>query len=118
MAKFLIVDDSMVARAIMKDMVLAIGHEICGEAENGIECIRKYGELMPDFVTMDLNMPLLDGMAASREIFKEYKNAKIFVVTKEGSRNAIHIAAEEGVVEYLVKPVVKEEFAQKVSRNL
>ena len=68
MAKILIVDDSKTSRRFLRNMLEKAGHEIVYEAVNGREGVDKYKELHPDIVTMDITMPVLDGIDAVSEI--------------------------------------------------
>ena len=71
MAKILIVDDSRTSRKILREVLEEAGHEIVGEAANGEEGIIMYKELKPDAVTMDITMPVMNGLDALAIIKKE-----------------------------------------------
>ena len=73
MAKILIVDDSKTSRKFLRNMLEKAGHEIVYEAVNGREGVDKYKELHPDIVTMDITMPVLDGIDAVSEIMERLK---------------------------------------------
>ena len=62
MAKILIVDDAKFMRTLVKDALVPRGHEIIGEAENGVEAVQLYKKLRPDLVTMDITMREKDGI--------------------------------------------------------
>ena len=64
MAKILIVDDSRTSRRMLRNILVENGHEVIGEAENGQIGFEKYIELKPDIVTLDITMPVLDGLGA------------------------------------------------------
>lgn len=70
MSKVLIVDDAAFMRASLKLMLEKNGFDVVGEAENGAIAIKKYEELRPDIVTMDITMPEVDGIQAIKEIMK------------------------------------------------
>ena len=88
MAKILIVDDSKTSRRFLRNMLEKAGHEIIDEAVNGREGVDKYKELHPDIVTMDITMPVLDGIDAVGEIMDYDKEAKVIMVTAAGQKNA------------------------------
>lgn len=67
-SRILIADDSLVIRMALKSELLSAGFEVCGEAEDGRDAVEKALELKPDLVVIDLVMPKLNGLAASREI--------------------------------------------------
>ena len=81
MAKILLVDDSKTSRKILKGILEESGHEIIGEAVNGEDGIAKYKELKPELTTMDITMPVLDGLEALRQIMEYDKSAKVIMVT-------------------------------------
>jgi DNA-binding NarL/FixJ family response regulator len=67
-SRILIADDSVVIRRALKAELLNAGFEVCGEAEDGRAAVEKALDLKPDLVVIDLVMPRLSGLAASREI--------------------------------------------------
>lgn len=75
----LIVDDALFMRMMIKDILSKDGFEIVGEAENGVEAVKKYAELHPDLVTMDIVMPEMDGIEAVRNIIKIDPGAKVLM---------------------------------------
>lgn len=86
MAKILIVDDSKTSRKILRNILEDSGHEVVGEAINGEEAVVKYKELQPDITTMDITMPVMDGLQALKEIMDTDKNAKVVMVTAAGQK--------------------------------
>ena len=72
MANALIVDDSRTSRKILRTILETSGYTVVGEATNGQEGIDKYKELKPDFVTLDITMPVKDGIEVLTEI-KEFQ---------------------------------------------
>ena len=65
MAKILIVDDSRTSRRMLKNILENSGQEIIGEASNGQEGFEQYIELQPDIITLDITMPVLDGLGCA-----------------------------------------------------
>jgi two-component system chemotaxis response regulator CheY len=104
MAKILIVDDSKTSRKILRSILADNGHEIIGEAVNGEEAIERYTELQPDITTMDITMPIMDGLEALRNIMDMDKNAKVVMVTAAGQKTKMVDAVKYGAVEFLTKP--------------
>ena len=80
MAKILIVDDSKTSRKFLRNMLEDAGHEIVSEAVNGVEGVEKFRLYKPDVVTMDITMPVMDGIEAVREIIEIDPGAKVIMV--------------------------------------
>ena len=68
MARVLVVDDAAFMRKLVTDALTGGGHEVVGEAGNGIEAVERYQELRPEVMTLDITMPEKDGLAALQEI--------------------------------------------------
>jgi len=101
MSTVLIVDDSKTSRFMLKRILEANGYEVVGEAENGQDGYDKYCQLMPDFVTLDITMPIMDGI----ETLKEFdENAKVIMVTAAGQKGKMLDAIKLGAAEFVTKP--------------
>lgn len=116
MAKILIVDDSRTSRRILKNLLENEGHEIIGEAGNGEEAIAKYFQLKPEIVTMDITMPVMDGLEALRQIHEGDETAKVIMVTAAGQRNKMIDALRLGASEFVTKPFDKDEILELVTK--
>ena len=84
------------------------------EAANGEEALEKYREMRPDLVLMDLNMPLMDGLAATRAILEEFPDARIVALTTYEGDEDIHRALDAGAVGYLVKDMLAAEVVKVI----
>jgi len=115
--KVLIVDDSAFMRLTLKNMLSRAGIEVIGEAENGIEAVEKYKQLKPDFVLMDILMPVEDGLEAMKQIIKSDSEAKIIVVSAIGQETIVQEALQIGAKDYLVKPVLEDKLF-KILENI
>ncbi len=116
MSKILIVDDSRTSRKILREYLTEAGHEIVAEAENGQDCVEKYSEFKPDIVTLDITMPVLDGLAALKEIKKIDPNAKVVMVTAVGKQNMVVEAIKSGASEFVTKPFDKDNILKIISK--
>ncbi len=114
MAKILIVDDSRTTRKILKQILETLGHEVVGEAINGEEGIAKHKELSPDLTTMDITMPIVDGIEALKQIRENDPHAKIIMVSAAGQKHKILEAMKAGAVEFLTKPFEEDEIAERI----
>ena len=115
MARVLIVDDAAFMRNMLSQM-LSGTHEVCGEASNGLEAIKKYQELHPDIVTMDITMPDMQGIDAVREILVIDPKAKILMCSAMGQRHMVLEAMKSGAKDFIVKPFQKERILDAISR--
>lgn len=104
MARILIVDDSKTSRKILRSILEEEHHEIIGEATNGQEGVEKYKELSPDITTMDITMPVMDGLEALKSIIEYDKKAKVIMVTAAGQKTKMVDAIKFGASEFLAKP--------------
>jgi DNA-binding NarL/FixJ family response regulator len=85
------------------------GLQVVAEAANGEEAIEAYERLRPDIVLMDLRMPLMDGLAATRAILADDPNARIIVLTTYDGDEDIHRALAAGARGYLLKDMMRTE---------
>ena len=118
MAKILIVDDAKFMRTLVKDALVPKGHEIAGEAENGIEAVELYKKLKPDLVTMDITMREKDGIEAAEEILITDPAARIIMVTALGQENLLTRAIKIGVKDFVVKPFPPERLQRAAEKAL
>ena len=115
MKKVLIVDDSRTSRRVLKDILDRVGYEVVGEAINGQEGFDQYVKLQPDIVTMDITMPVVDGIEAVKLIRKFDNNAKIIMITAAGQKEKIVEALKYGASEFITKPFVEESVLEALS---
>jgi DNA-binding NarL/FixJ family response regulator len=88
--------------------------EVVGEARDGREAMRLYGELKPDIVLMDLSMPGVDGMVAVKAIKRDFPTAKIIALTAHRSEDYLHAALDSGVDGYVVKAANAEDLVNAI----
>ncbi len=124
MIRVLIVDDSPFVRLMLKKILSGSGDiEVVGEASNGREAVEKVKEKRPDVVTLDINMPIMDGLTALEEIRKVCPTCRVLMIsalTKEGAKETME-ALSKGAVDFITKPSsaedllkFKEEIVSKV----
>ncbi len=102
--RIMIVDDSPAIHVIIEKAAKASGYEVCAHARNGDEAVKQYELTMPDVVTMDITMPVKDGLIASKEILLKYPNAKILMLSAMGDEELINEAKRIGVSHFMRKP--------------
>jgi two-component system chemotaxis response regulator CheY len=113
----MVVDDAMFMRASLKMMLEKNGFEVAAEAENGAVAVQKYKEVKPDFVTMDITMPEMDGLQALKLIKQFDPDAKVVVVSAMGQEPVVKEAILSGAKSFIVKPF-REDFVLKTLNAL
>ncbi len=116
--KVLIVDDAAFMRIMLKDILTKNGFEVVAEAANGKEAIEKYGELKPYLVTMDITMPEMDGINATREIRSMNPEAKIIMCSAMGQQAMVVDAIQAGAKDFVVKPFKPDRFLEAINKVL
>jgi len=116
MANILIVDDAAFMRMVLKDILVKGGHQVVGEAANGIEAINQYQALRPDLVTMDITMPEMEGIEALRRIKAQDPKATVVMCSAMGQQAMVVEAIKAGAKDFVVKPFQAERVLEAVSR--
>lgn len=115
MIRVLIADDHAVVRTGLAQLVDTFdGVELVGAAANGEEAVRLVGERAPDVVLMDLEMPVLDGIEATRRIKDGHPELAVVVLTSFSDRERILGALDAGAVGYLLKDAEPDELARAI----
>ena len=117
MKKILLVDDHPLIRLGIRS-ILAADYEICGEARNGAEAVDKAAALIPDLILMDVNMPVMDGLEATRRIRSMLPNTKVVVLTLNDSRDLVQRADDAGAHAVLTKGTPPAEIIAVIDRLL
>jgi two-component system chemotaxis response regulator CheY len=109
MRTVLIVDDIPYVRKTLKQILSARGFKVVGEAENGEVAVSLYQELQPDVVTMDLVMPVMNGVDATKRILNINPDAKIVILSAMMQENLVADAIMAGAKDYIIKPFQTDE---------
>jgi two-component system chemotaxis response regulator CheY len=118
MGKILVVDDAAFMRMMLKDILTKGGHEVIGEAGNGIEAIDQYAKLKPDLVTMDITMPEMEGIEALKQIKQQDPSAKIVMCSAMGQQVMVVQAIQAGAKDFIVKPFQADRVLEAVKKVL
>jgi DNA-binding NarL/FixJ family response regulator len=113
--RILLVDDHPLIRLGIRS-ILDGNYEICGEASNGAEAVVKAAALVPDLVLMDVNMPLMDGLEATRRIRQMLPTTIIVVLTLHDSRDLVERAKNAGADAVLTKGTRPDEIIAVIDR--
>ena len=115
MIKVLLVDDhEMVRLGVSAYLSVQEDIEVIAQAENGKIGVEKALELKPDIILMDLVMPVMDGIKATKEILSKWKEAKIIIVTSFIDDEKVYPAISAGAKSYLLKTSSASEIAQAI----
>lgn len=104
MARILIVDDAKFIRLTLTNILEKENHQVIGEAENGEEAVQLYEKLNPDLVFMDITMPVMNGVEATKKIINQDPNAVIIMCSAMGQHKVVVSAIEAGAKDFIVKP--------------
>nr|WP_205708992.1 response regulator transcription factor [Kineococcus siccus] len=107
--RVLVVDDhAVVRRGVVAYLEALADVEVAGEAEHGRAALDHLARAevlgqLPDVVLMDLQMPVLDGVAATEEVVRRFPGVKVVILTSFGETERVHVALERGAAGYLLK---------------
>jgi DNA-binding NarL/FixJ family response regulator len=102
----LLVDDHGLVRRGFRRILEDDGMNVLGEASNGVEAIRMANELKPNVVVMDLSMPELDGVQATKEIVKDRPETQVLILSMHSDDNYVRNALDAGAKGYLLKSAI------------
>lgn len=109
--RVLLVDDEDIVRYGLNAMLKAeTAIEIVGEAQDGLEAINQTNALAPDVILMDISMPVMDGIRATREIAQTQPQTKVLILTTHAEDDYLVAAMQEGAAGYLLKNTPPEDF--------
>ncbi|MBP2644941.1 MAG: pdtaR [Firmicutes bacterium] len=102
--RIVIADNESIIRMDLRELLEEAGHSVVGEAADGVRAIELVRRHKPDLVIMDIKMPEMDGIAASKIISAE-KISPVLLLTAFSQKEIVEKAKDSGVLAYLVKPV-------------
>jgi DNA-binding NarL/FixJ family response regulator len=115
MIRILIVEDQTIVRQGLKGLLEAQPDlQVVGEAENGVEALEKVDRLKPDVALMDLRMPIMDGVAATKQIRDRHLDTQVLVLTTLDEDEYIAQAMQYGAIGYLLKDTPAAELANAI----
>jgi two-component system chemotaxis response regulator CheY len=116
MARVLIADDASFMRQMIREIIESEGHEVVGEATNGIEAVDLYKELLPDLVTMDIVMPKRSGIDAVKNILADHPTACIVMCSALGQETLVMEALSAGARDFIVKPFKPDSVVSTIAK--
>jgi len=118
--RVIVVDDSMFIAKQLGQILTSEGFEVAATAGDGAQGLQKYKELAPniDLVTMDITMPVMDGVSALEKILEFDKNANIIMVSALGKEDVVKKCLLIGAKSYIVKPLDRKKVLERVASIL
>ena len=108
--RILVVDDHALFRDGMVSLLKAAGMQVIGEAGNGLEAVSAAGRLMPDVILMDIDMPVMNGIEATRKITGAFTQIKVVMLTISQEDQKLVESLRAGAKGYLLKSLNSDEF--------
>lgn len=114
----IIVDDSMLIRHALRVLVEKAGYTVVCEAENGEEAIEVYQKYHPDLISLDITMPVMEGVEALRRIKELDPAANVVMITAAGQQQKVIEAIKLGASKFIVKPFSRDEVLDTIAEVL
>jgi two-component system chemotaxis response regulator CheY len=105
-------------RKMVSDALAKGGHEVVGEAGNGVEAVARFQELKPDLMTLDITMPEKDGLTALAEIVAADPSARVVMCSALGQEAKVLEAIKLGAKDFVVKPFQPDRVIEAVGKAL
>jgi two-component system chemotaxis response regulator CheY len=118
MARVLVVDDAAFMRKMVSDALVKAGHEVVGEATNGVEAVASFQSLKPELTTLDITMPEKDGLTALGEIMSLDPTAKVIMCSALGQESKVLESIKRGARDFVIKPFKADRVAEAVEKAL
>ncbi len=105
--RVLIVDDALIMRQRIREIAEDAGWQVAGEAKNGAEAITLYEQEKPDLVTLDIVMPVMDGVSALKQLMENDPRARVVMVSAVNQKEKLAECVRAGAIDFIVKPFDK-----------
>lgn len=115
MSRILVVDDSSIMRRNITTILKKAGHEIVAEAPNGYIAYMEYKKYKPDLVTMDITMPIMNGIDSVKKIIQDFPDAVIIMISGDDQKHKIISAIQSGAKYYILKPFAAEKVVKIIN---
>lgn len=112
--RLMLADDHRMLREAMRRSMVDEGYDVVGEAADGVEAVQLASTLRPDVILMDVTMPNMDGVEATRRIRESLPDVKVVMLTMHADRDVVAEALRAGAVGYLVKDCSIDEISEAI----
>jgi two-component system chemotaxis response regulator CheY len=114
--KILITDDAQFMRFTLKKLLQSNGYDEVIEASNGQEAVDSYDAHRPDLVLMDITMPIMNGIDATRTIKNRHPDARVIICSAMGQKSLILEAIQAGAKDFIVKPFQPDRVLESIKK--
>lgn len=114
----MIVDNSFIMRNNIKKIIEEAGMEVVAEADNGKTAVMKYMNYRPDIITMDISMPVMDGIEATKKIIEKDPDAKIVIISSFSQKDKVYEAVKNGANHFIIKPFTMQKVVNVINEVL
>lgn len=114
--KILIVDDAALMRIMLRNILAKAGHQVIGEASNGVEALGLLKVKKPDLIMLDITMPEMDGIATLEKIKVLNQTAKVIMCSALGQENIVKSAIKLGAEDFIIKPFDEERILEAIKK--
>jgi two-component system, chemotaxis family, chemotaxis protein CheY len=114
--RVLVVDDEEIVRKLVSQVLKSAGYEVVGEAGDGKRAVDMYKTLRPNLVTMDVEMPYLNGIDALEQILAIDPKAVVVMLTNEKEKYTVAKIIKAGAKDYIVKPIKRQIILEKLRK--
>jgi two-component system chemotaxis response regulator CheY len=105
-------------RKMVSDALAKGGHEVIGQAGNGVEAIAQFRELRPDLMTLDITMPEKDGLETLKDVMELDPSAKVVMCSALGQESKVLESIKLGAKDFVVKPFQPDRVIDAVAKAL
>ncbi|MGM0418142.1 MAG: response regulator [Thermodesulfobacteriota bacterium] len=112
----MVVDDSAISLRNLSNILEELDFNVAGACFDGQQACDNYSDLKPDLVTMDITMPVMDGIEATKKIVESHPEAVIIMVTSHAQKQTVIDAVRVGARGYIIKPFNKEKVAESITK--
>ena len=116
-ARVLVVDDDASIRLFVKTLMTSMGSEVVGEAANGSEALTLFDSLKPDLVLLDINMPVMDGITALKEIRKRSHKVAVVMLSALSSLDVVQVCLDAGANYHLRKDLPVDQLRREIGET-
>ena len=112
--RVLLADDESHVRLLVRTVVSSLGYEVIGEAADGRKAVELFDTVSPDLVLLDINMPVMDGLAALRALREKSDTVAIIMLTSLASADVVEQSLQAGATYHLRKDLPVAELKEEI----